>query len=123
MRGAVTLAAAQTLPEDTPQRSLLVLIAFLVAAGSLIIQGRTLPRVVRLVNPARDRADPDEPARMRSTAGRGGRGHQPPRGGARGAARGRSSTPRDDGTFNADQLNRALVLLDAEQIGIELRDG
>ena len=34
MRGAVTLAAAQSLPADTPQRSLLVLIAFVVAAGT-----------------------------------------------------------------------------------------
>ncbi|GGC96730.1 peptidase [Tersicoccus solisilvae] len=47
MRGAVTLAAAQTLPDDTPQRSLLVLIAFVVAAGSLLVQGGTLGVVVR----------------------------------------------------------------------------
>src|SRR6478736_9639231 len=47
MRGVVTLAAAQTLPYDTPQRSLLVLIAFVVAAGSLVVQGGTLPWVVR----------------------------------------------------------------------------
>src|SRR5690606_13220636 len=33
MRGAVTLAAAQTLPQTTPDRSLIVFIAFLVAAG------------------------------------------------------------------------------------------
>ncbi|TSD62589.1 cation:proton antiporter [Aeromicrobium piscarium] len=46
MRGAVTLAAAQTLPADTPQRSLLVLIAFVVAVGTLIIQGGTLPWLV-----------------------------------------------------------------------------
>jgi CPA1 family monovalent cation:H+ antiporter len=43
MRGAVTLAAAQTLPRDTPARSLLVFIAFLVASSSLLIQGSTLP--------------------------------------------------------------------------------
>ncbi|MGE9349378.1 cation:proton antiporter [Isoptericola variabilis] len=48
MRGVVTLAAAQTLPkEDFPQRSLLVLIAFGVAAGTLLVQGGTLPWVVR----------------------------------------------------------------------------
>ena len=40
MRGAVTVAAAQTLPEDTPQRSVLVLIAFAVAALSLLRAGR-----------------------------------------------------------------------------------
>ena len=42
MRGAVTLAAAQSLPADTPQRALLILIAFVVAAGTLIVQGGTL---------------------------------------------------------------------------------
>jgi monovalent cation/hydrogen antiporter len=52
MRGAVTLAAAQTLPQGTPDRSLIVFIAFLVAAGSLVIQGGTLPLIVRLVKPA-----------------------------------------------------------------------
>lgn len=53
MRGAVTLAAAQTLPADTPVRSLLVLTAFFVAAFSLIGQGGTLPWLVRVVKPAR----------------------------------------------------------------------
>ncbi|MFE6967843.1 cation:proton antiporter [Isoptericola sp. NPDC057653] len=47
MRGVVTLAAAQTLPNDFPQRSLLILIAFGVAAGTLLVQGGTLPWVVR----------------------------------------------------------------------------
>ncbi|MGJ6980833.1 cation:proton antiporter [Aestuariimicrobium soli] len=42
MRGAVTVAAAQTLPDDTPQRSVLVLIAFAVATGSLLVQGGTV---------------------------------------------------------------------------------
>ena len=52
MRGAITLAAAQTLPQGTPDRSLVIFVAFLVAAGSLIIQGGTLPWIVRLVKPA-----------------------------------------------------------------------
>ncbi|WP_396667470.1 cation:proton antiporter [Microbacterium sp. R86528] len=47
MRGVVTLAAAQTLPRDTPERDLLVLVAFLVAAGSLLVQGLTLPALTR----------------------------------------------------------------------------
>ncbi|MCW5952592.1 MAG: cation:proton antiporter [Propionibacteriaceae bacterium] len=45
MRGAVTLAAAQTLPRATEHRSLLVLIAFVVAAGTLVVQGATLSRL------------------------------------------------------------------------------
>ncbi|GAA3635851.1 sodium:proton antiporter [Microbacterium awajiense] len=47
LRGVVTLAAAQTLPRETPERALLVLVAFLVAVGSLVIQGLTLPWLVR----------------------------------------------------------------------------
>jgi len=42
MRGAVTIAAAQSLPEDTANRSLLVLAATLVAVGTLIVQGGSL---------------------------------------------------------------------------------
>ncbi|MGV3624095.1 MAG: cation:proton antiporter [Archangium sp.] len=47
MRGAVTVAAAQTLPTDMPHRSFLVLVAFLVATFSLILQGGTLPWLVK----------------------------------------------------------------------------
>lgn len=47
MRGAVTVAAAQTLPVDMPHRSFLVLVAYLVATFSLIAQGSTLPWLVR----------------------------------------------------------------------------
>ena len=47
MRGVVTLAAAQTLPSNSPHRSLLILIAFFVAAGSLVIQGGSLSWVVK----------------------------------------------------------------------------
>ncbi len=47
MRGVVTVAAAQTLPYDTPGRPLLVLVAFVVAAASLLIQGGTLPWLIR----------------------------------------------------------------------------
>lgn len=42
MRGAVTVAAAQTLPRDTDSRATLLLVAFFVAAGTLLIQGATL---------------------------------------------------------------------------------
>jgi CPA1 family monovalent cation:H+ antiporter len=54
MRGVVTLAAAQTLPSETPSRSLLVFIAFLVAVGSLLVQGGTLPWLVHRLLPVRD---------------------------------------------------------------------
>ena len=47
MRGVVTLAAAQSLPETTPYREQLVLIAFTVAVVTLLLQGGTLPWVIR----------------------------------------------------------------------------
>jgi NhaP-type Na+/H+ or K+/H+ antiporter len=53
MRGAITLAAAQTLPMDTPHRSLLVLIAFIAATASLMIQGLSLKWVIARYAPQR----------------------------------------------------------------------
>lgn len=47
MRGVVTLAAALTLPATTPHRDVLVLVALVVTAGTLLIQGLTLPLVAR----------------------------------------------------------------------------
>lgn len=51
MRGAVTVAAAQTLPQDTPQRSLLVFVAFAVAGLSLLIQGGSIGPLLRRISP------------------------------------------------------------------------
>ncbi|MGK2349343.1 cation:proton antiporter [Actinomyces sp. W5033] len=59
MRGAVTLAAAQTLPLSAPARPFLLLVALVVAAGSLIIQGLTLGPLISLVGP-RMAADVDD---------------------------------------------------------------
>lgn len=59
MRGAITLAAAQSLPATTPHRSTLVLVAFVVAAGTLLGQGGTLPALIRALGLAREE-DPDE---------------------------------------------------------------
>jgi CPA1 family monovalent cation:H+ antiporter len=47
MRGVVTLAAAFSLPEDAPHRDLLVLAALAVVAGTLLLQGSTLPWLAR----------------------------------------------------------------------------
>lgn len=47
MRGVLTLAAVFLLPEDTPQREVLVLMAFVVTVGTLMIQGLTIPLFVR----------------------------------------------------------------------------
>jgi Na+/H+ antiporter len=58
MRGVVTLAAVFLLPADTPQRALLALAAFTVVAGTLLIQGLTLPWLVRRLKlPSPDAAE------------------------------------------------------------------
>lgn len=49
MRGVVTLAAVFLLPEDTPHREVLVMIAFVVTVGTLMLQGLTLPWLVRVL--------------------------------------------------------------------------
>ncbi|MDR7253135.1 CPA1 family monovalent cation:H+ antiporter [Nocardioides sp. BE266] len=50
MRGVVTLAAAFVIPEDAPHREVLLLVAFSVVAGTLFLQGLTLPLVTRLLD-------------------------------------------------------------------------
>lgn len=57
MRGAITVAAAQTLPLETPLRSELVLIAYLVAVITLLAQGMTLPAVIRAARVQDNTAD------------------------------------------------------------------
>ena len=47
MRGVVTLAAALVIPTDVPQHELLVFAAMVVTAGTLLLQGLTLPVLVR----------------------------------------------------------------------------
>jgi monovalent cation/hydrogen antiporter len=47
MRGVVTLAAAFVIPADTRYREVLLLIAFTVVAGTLFLQGLTLPWLAR----------------------------------------------------------------------------
>lgn len=47
MRGVVTLAAAFVLPVETPHREVLVFIALVVTAGTLLVQGSTLPMLIR----------------------------------------------------------------------------
>ena len=65
MRGVVTLAAAFVIPEDTPHREVLLLMAFTVVAGTLFIQGMSLPwlaKRLRVPGP-----DPAEDALARAT--------------------------------------------------------
>jgi monovalent cation/hydrogen antiporter len=65
MRGVVTLAAAFVIPADTTDREVLLLIAFTVVAGTLFIQGLSLPWLTRRLRvPA---PDPMEDALARAT--------------------------------------------------------
>ena len=50
MRGIVTLAAALALPEGFPGRDLIVVTAFLVVLGTLLVQGLTLKMLLRALN-------------------------------------------------------------------------
>ena len=50
MRGIVSLAAAMALPAAFPYRDLIVLTAFAVVVGTLVIQGLTLKPLLRALN-------------------------------------------------------------------------
>jgi CPA1 family monovalent cation:H+ antiporter len=139
MRGAVTVAAAQSLPQDTPGRSVLVLIAFLVAAGSLLLQGGTLGLVLRMVKPATsdpvgERAERRRLMEMLYEAGKSVplpettertpeafAEHKAARLARLRAQRSALLDARDDGTFSADVLAGALSNLDADEISIDLK--
>jgi monovalent cation/hydrogen antiporter len=74
MRGVVTLAAALALPDETPHRDVLVLAALAVVGGTLLINGTSLPWLVRRLDlPGPDPAeDALEQAGLLSKAGRAG---------------------------------------------------
>jgi CPA1 family monovalent cation:H+ antiporter len=138
------VAAAQTLPDDTPQRPVLVLIAFAVAALSLLVQGGTIgPLLRRLAPPVDEEAvhAHDESERrkivdlMRESAD--GVPGPDPRTAERTqqgfdeavartlamltAQRTALLDARDNGLFDADVLAEALADLDASEIAIRLR--
>ncbi|GAA1909399.1 Na+/H+ antiporter [Nocardioides marmoribigeumensis] len=50
MRGVVTLAAAFAIPPETKHREVLLLVALVVTAGTLLINGLTLPWLARLLD-------------------------------------------------------------------------
>ena len=65
MRGVVTLAAAFVIPATTPHREVLLLASFTVVAGTLLLQGLTLPWLARLLDVPPP--DPMEDALARAT--------------------------------------------------------
>jgi monovalent cation/hydrogen antiporter len=50
MRGVVSLAAASALPLNLPGREVIVLFTFIVTVGTLLVQGLTLPGLIKLLN-------------------------------------------------------------------------
>jgi Na+/H+ antiporter len=65
MRGVVTLAAAFVIPEGTRYREVLLLMAFTVTAGTLLVQGMSLPWIARRLRVPSP--DPVEDALARAT--------------------------------------------------------
>jgi len=55
LRGALTIALALALPPDAPARGLLIDMAFGVVLFTLVVQGLTLPLVIRLLGLHRSR--------------------------------------------------------------------
>jgi CPA1 family monovalent cation:H+ antiporter len=67
MRGVVSLAAALALPEDFPARKLVLFLVFCVILGTLVVQGATLPwliRALKLSGGGRALADQEIDARL-----------------------------------------------------------
>ncbi|ANH37239.1 Sodium, potassium, lithium and rubidium/H(+) antiporter [Nocardioides dokdonensis FR1436] len=65
MRGVVTLAAAFVIPADFEHREVLLMVAFTVVAGTLLLQGLTLPWLARRLRVASP--DPMDDALARAT--------------------------------------------------------
>jgi Na+/H+ antiporter len=60
MRGAVSLAAALALAEDFPQRDIVLFLTFAVIFATLVLQGLTLPALIKLLGIEADGADERE---------------------------------------------------------------
>lgn len=65
MRGVVSLAAAQALPVSFPQRNLFLFLTFSVILSTLVLQGLSLPRLIRRVGLAQGDAEIIEELRAR----------------------------------------------------------
>jgi CPA1 family monovalent cation:H+ antiporter len=68
MRGAVSLAAALALPLDFPMRNLILFLTFAVILATLVLQGLTLPMLIRRLGVHGDDAEEREELRARLAA-------------------------------------------------------
>ena len=65
IRGAVSLVAALALPSDFPQRDLIVFLTFAVILATLVLQGLTLPGLIRVLGVSDDGGAEREEAKAR----------------------------------------------------------
>lgn len=131
MRGAVTLAAAQTLPLNTPLRSTLILIAFSVAVLSLALQGGTLAPLVRWVKPSVP--DPEELRLQRQALSDALTEVTPERRDDESAIdhklrviverREALLDLQDEGLYDAECTASIMVSMDASEMGLRIRQG
>ncbi len=68
IRGAVSLVAALALPLDFPDRQLIVFLTFAVIVATLVVQGLTLPTVIRMLGVSDDGGAEREEAKARIKA-------------------------------------------------------
>lgn len=68
IRGAVSLVAALALPNDFPDRQLIVFLTFAVIVATLVLQGLTLPGLIRLLGVSDDGRAEHEEAKARIKA-------------------------------------------------------
>jgi CPA1 family monovalent cation:H+ antiporter len=57
LRGALALALALTVPETVPERGAIILTAFVVVAFSILVQGLTMPWLIKRLDLTRKQAD------------------------------------------------------------------
>ena len=68
IRGAVSLVAALALPNDFPDRQLIIFLTFAVIVATLVLQGLTLPGLIRLLGVTDDGGAEREEAKARIRA-------------------------------------------------------
>jgi Na+/H+ antiporter len=68
IRGAVSLVAALALPNDFPERDLIVFLTFTVIVATLVLQGLTLPVLIRVLGISDDGSAEREDAKARIKA-------------------------------------------------------
>jgi CPA1 family monovalent cation:H+ antiporter len=115
MRGAVSLAAALALPAGFPERDLIVFLTLCVIFATLVLQGLTLPALIRWLGVRDDGETAREELVARKSAAR--------------AALGRLGDLRDEAWTRADTIDRLTALYEfrlrrlAQRAGHESPDG